>query len=487
MRPTSLILFALMAVAAPVAADPPVVFKPEAFPTLVNPACSHCRDEAKRRAADLKPNDRVLCWTRGYSDGGAVPFRFFLNHYRVISDSYGVFVSDPDAGFARGFAPSYEFTFHGWRNGVVVLKHKDGTLFSGLTGEAFAGPRKGTRLTPIPALESDWGYWLEHYPNAVAYRMFDKYQPVDLPAREEPDSARTRPPADTRLKADESVLGVRSGEAARAYPIATLAKGGFIADVADGRPLVILWEAKTRTASAYRPVASQPRKYKAPEPDATGISKPDAGEPVPPGSPVLPGRHLTLSKTAGRVQDGETKSTWDIAGRCVDGELKGWTLEWVDSVQVKWFAWSAEHPRTTIYEAPKSPADTNAKVKAIAGTAEFLRLLPKPFATVKAVDPTARQVTLMLDGDRVAKVWPLEPDAEVKIGGWWGRLEQLKPDDRVWVWLKLDRKKNPVSIIMLADEVSEFDMHASLRKPSNGPPKFTTDQIDAKRSAQREW
>jgi hypothetical protein len=35
-------------------------------------------------------------------------------------------------------------------------------------------------------------------------------------------------------------------------------------------------------------------------------------------------------------------------GRAVEGELKGWTLDWVDSVQVKWFAWASEYPRTSI-------------------------------------------------------------------------------------------------------------------------------------------
>src|SRR6266480_4949579 len=83
---------------------------PDAYKTLVNPKCSHCRIEATRRAAELRDDDRILCWIRGYSDGGAIPIRFFLNSYRVISDSYGVFVYDPDAGFARGFAPSLEFS-----------------------------------------------------------------------------------------------------------------------------------------------------------------------------------------------------------------------------------------------------------------------------------------------------------------------------------------------------------------------------------------
>src|SRR5580704_14395942 len=139
------LLAAVVALAAAPPAPPGRIARPDAFPTLVNPMCSHCRDEAKRRAGELKADDRVLCWLRGYSDGGAIPVRFFLNPYRVISDTYGVFVYDPDAGFARGFAPSLDFAFHGWRNGVMTMKHKDGTLYSCLTGVAFAGPGQGKR------------------------------------------------------------------------------------------------------------------------------------------------------------------------------------------------------------------------------------------------------------------------------------------------------------------------------------------------------
>ncbi|MDB5308904.1 MAG: hypothetical protein JWO38_3106 [Gemmataceae bacterium] len=467
--------------------DPPVVARPDGFKTLVNPACSHCRDEAKRRAADLKPADRVLAWTRGYSDGGAIPVRFFLAPYRVISDSYGVFVYDPDAGYARGFAPSYDFRFHGWRNGVMVMRHKDGTLYSCLTGAAVDGPKKGTRLKPVPTVVSDWGYWLEKYPNAVAYHMFDKYQPVDLPTREDPDSVKSRGKPDPQLKPDELVLGVWTGEAARGYPLSLVERRGILSEDVGGKPLVVLWEPKTRTASAYRPVASQPRKFKAPAPDESGVSKPDEGVPIPPGAAVVPPRKVTLAPEApaGRFRDAETKSLWDVAGRCVEGELKGWTLDWVDSVQVKWLAWAAEYPAGTVYTDP--PPDPTKKVKEVAGTAEFLRLLPKPFAAVKAVDPKARTVTLLADGETEAKTWPVEPDAEVKVGGWWGRLDQIRPGDRVWVWLKLDRKKTPVSVVMLADEVSEFDMHGSLRAKPGDKQRFTPAEVETRRADQKAW
>src|ERR1700684_2762191 len=121
MKPLHLCVAALSFVvpALLVAQEPRVIVQPDAFKTLVNPMCSHCRDEAKRRASDLSADDRVLCWIRGYSDGGVIPYRFFLNPYRVISDTYGVFVYDPDAGYARAFEPSLEFSFHGYRNGVM--------------------------------------------------------------------------------------------------------------------------------------------------------------------------------------------------------------------------------------------------------------------------------------------------------------------------------------------------------------------------------
>ena len=351
--------------------EPTLIARPEAFRTLVNPACSHCVDEAKRRSAELQDNDRVLSWIRGYSDGGAIPYRFFLNPYRVISDSYGVFVYDPDAGFARGFAPSYDFSFYGWRNGVMVMKHKDGTLYSCLTGIAFDGPKKGARLQPAPTLVSDWGFWLKHYPSGVAYNMFEKYQPIELPKTINEDSRKSRGPADKRLPADELVLGVWTGTVAKAYPLARLAKEGVVVDEVDGEAVVVLWEPGTKTAAAYKPVAHQPRKFLAPRPDKTGVSPPNPGTPLPKGAPALPTRKLTLQhdgKSAGApFIDKETGSRWDIAGRAVEGELKGWTLTWLDGTQVKWFAWAAEYPESSIYQTKGARADPAKDKKTFEG------------------------------------------------------------------------------------------------------------------------
>jgi hypothetical protein len=326
--------------------DAKLIFKPDAFQTLVNPQCSHCKDEAKRRSEDLRDSDRVLCWTRGYSDGGAIPMRFFLSPYRVISDSYGVFVYDADAGYARGYEPSYNFRFHGWRNGVMVMKHKDGTLYSCLTGLAFDGPKKGTRLKSIPTLVSDWGTWLKQYPNAVAYHMFDKYRPVELPTEANADSLKSRIKPDERLQGDAPVLGVWTGKVARAYPAKALEQAALLEDKVDGKTIYVLSQGKTGSAAAYLPEAVGPRKYSGPQPNDNGEAPPDK-------TPAGPRRTVTLKfddkNPNAPFTDNETGSRWEIAGRAVEGELKGWTLTWLDSTQVKWFAWAAEYPETSIY------------------------------------------------------------------------------------------------------------------------------------------
>ena len=109
--------------------------------------------------------------------------------------------------------------------------------------------------------------------------------------------------------------------------------------------------------------------------------------------------------------------------------------------------------------AEPAPKSTNDKIIEVAGKAEFLRGVPKRFAALKAVDPVRQRVTLLIEGETLPKVWPLAPDAEVKVSGWWGRLDQFKIGDRVWVWFQVDRQKQAVAVAMLADELSEEDIH----------------------------
>ncbi|HEX3727477.1 MAG TPA: hypothetical protein VHV08_14585, partial [Pirellulales bacterium] len=53
-------LLGLVLIARTLAAERTLFAKPNAFQTLVNPNCSHCIDEAKSRAGDLRGDDPVL-------------------------------------------------------------------------------------------------------------------------------------------------------------------------------------------------------------------------------------------------------------------------------------------------------------------------------------------------------------------------------------------------------------------------------------------
>ena len=483
MRTFAVLLFS----ATIVTAEPTLIVKPDAFETLVNPNCSHCVDEAKRRKDELKDNDPVLMWTRGKYEGGAIPFRFFLNPYRVISDTYGVFVYDPDAGYARGFKASLDFRFHGWRNGVMVMKHKDGTLFSCLTGIAFDGPRKGERLEVWPTMVTNWGWVMKHYPDTVAYHMFEKYKPTELPKQANDDSVRSRGMLDKRLAADTPVLGVfipSKKPAARAYPLTHLLRGRtghVVTEEIEGVRIAVLFDATAEAWTAYQLIAE----------------KRDQTDKLSVEGKVLESRaglDLVADQTPGKAPfvDRKTGTRFDIAGRGIEGELKGWTLKTLDAVVAKWYAWSAEVPETTLWSAPKTgspppvgpaptpPAKVDPKdaIKEVAGTAEFLRSIPKKFAKVESIDSKVRTVTLTIDGEKESKSWPLTPDAEIKVNGWWGRTEQITPGTRVWAWFHTDRKKNPASIFMLADDTSEKDIHAKKDVPAD---------LEDRRTKQRAW
>jgi Protein of unknown function (DUF3179) len=299
-------------------------FRPEMFETLINPACSHCIDESRRKADSLRDDDRVLCWIRGKYDGGAIPYRWFLVPYRVISDTYGVFVYDADAGFVRGYPASLDFRFHGWRNGVMVMRHKDGTLFDCLTGVAFEGPRKGEQLVPLPTIEADWGPWLKANPGTVAYAMVSKFQPKEIPQVPQAESRKTRPAPDPRLGADDRVFGLTLDHSSRAWPLKSFGNQPELKTATFGdQKAIIFWDARTRTAAAFSPEVDG-------NPSATVHL---ALEPSDPESPWV---------------DSESNSRWSITGRAVSGPHKGQTLRWLPGVMVKWYAWSAEYPKTSL-------------------------------------------------------------------------------------------------------------------------------------------
>jgi len=302
-----------------------LIARPGLYESLTEPPCSYCSTE--NRKGFITPNERVLAWVRGQHNGGAIPLRQFIAAPRVINDTYGLFFYDPDGGYVSAFNKDYGYEFYGWRRGVMVVRGKDGTLWSGLTGSAFDGPRKGQRLERLPSMVTDWSYWLMLHPESTAYNLFDgkKYRLAELPTELSAEAKESMGAINPRLDASANVLGVEIGDRTKAYPLdAAGERACFMDDITD-QSIAVFWYKPTRSAIAYHTTVND-RKLRFCADDVSPETAP--------------------------FKDQETGTRWTLAGRAVDGPLKGQELQWVRSIQCRWYAWAAEYPATEVYTQP---------------------------------------------------------------------------------------------------------------------------------------
>jgi hypothetical protein len=118
------------------------------------------------------------------------------------------------------------------------------------------------------------------------------------------------------------VLGVELANAAKAYPLEGLPERVCFRDELAGVPLAVFWYAPTQSAVAFEArLKDRPLTFYADQ----------------------------ISPETAPFKDQETGTRWTLAGRAVDGPLRGAELTWAPSIQSRWFAWSAEYPKTLLY------------------------------------------------------------------------------------------------------------------------------------------
>jgi hypothetical protein len=298
-----------------------LVLAPDRFTPLTEPPCSYC--STQHRKGLIRDDELVVAWVRGAHNGGAIPVRHFLAGPRIINDTYGLFFYDPDGGYIAAYEKDYGYTFHGWRGGVMVVKARDGTLFSALSGVAFDGPQKGKRLTRIPSLTTHWGQWRMMHPESTAYDLFDgkKYSVTELPTKATAEAEKSRGEVDQRLEAQRLVHGVEIGEVRKAYPLDASKERACYMDRVGDQELAVFWYGPTKSSVAFES--------------------------------TLDGRKLKfyadeVSPETAPFKDQETGTRWTLAGRGIDGPLRGKELTWVPGIQAKWYAWSGENPETKV-------------------------------------------------------------------------------------------------------------------------------------------
>jgi hypothetical protein len=303
-------------------AEEGILPRPGAFHQLTEPPCSYCSTQDRKGLIRL--DDPVIAWVRGAHNGGAIPLRHFLAASRVINDTYGLFFYDPDGGYVSGFKKDSGYEFYGWRRGVMVTRGKDGSIWSGLTGRAIEGPQAGQRLERLPSLTTQWGYWLMLHPESTAYDLFDgkRYPMAELPTSMSVEARQTMGTPDPRLPPLKIVLGIELGEHGKAFPLDEAVERACWGDKVADEEIAVFWYGPTRSAVAYNRLL---------------------------GDQLLTFYADAASPDTAPFKDKQTGSRWTLAGRAVDGPLRGKELKWVRSVQCRWYAWVAEYPDTECY------------------------------------------------------------------------------------------------------------------------------------------
>ena len=129
-------------------------------------------------------------------------------------------------------------------------------------------------------------------------------------------------PADLRLALKSSVMGVQFGPTARAYPAEALAGARVTEEEIDGQPVVFL----ASEDGAFIQLLSRRR------PDGQGVLR------------------FKLAADARTFLDEETNSTWDAAGRCHAGPLRGAQLAAIPHYsRIFWCVWADFFPHTSVF------------------------------------------------------------------------------------------------------------------------------------------
>jgi hypothetical protein len=218
-----------------------------------------------------------------------------------------------------------DFGALGLERGVFKLYDRQTrSTWSQVSGAASGGAMSGRALRKRESTLTTWGQWRRLHPDTTVFydESIPNHHPFDADT-----IARITLAGDGPLRNEDLVAGVERAAGARAWLLRRLASTRVLDDVAGDEPVVVfLAEDDVTVRVMSRRVA---------------------------------GRVLTLALVPhDRLRDAETGSEWNaLTGRAVAGPLAGRRLEPRVVTTALWYAWSSQHPGTTLWGAePPVPA-----------------------------------------------------------------------------------------------------------------------------------
>ena len=174
------------------------------------------------------------------------------------------------------------------------------------TGECIAGPLKGYQLTEIKSEQVSLSVWLRRHPNSLVLQPDEKFK-ENFEKMEAYDKGKSKSGLTKRdslsWKEKSWVLGIQNNLDAKTYD--------------SELPILLLLENDTASFHAFN----------------RSIDK----------------TSLSFEKKGDSIIDVNTKSLWNYDGLCIDGKLKGVSLQRIDCYQEFLHSWEFFHPKSVRY------------------------------------------------------------------------------------------------------------------------------------------
>ena len=227
---------------------------------------------------------------------------------------------------------------------MIMLDRKTETLWQQLMGTAIVGTYNKTELDILPSIIISVEEFFTRYPNGkilskktgfsevekrYGYNPYTKYDGKENPLERFFDSDKV----DKRLPAMERIVDIEHNGDYKIYSFSNVAKKGVINDSFKTSKIVLFY--KSGTISVM---------------DENDITTSKNVGSVTVFNAIIDQQPLTFKRKNEVFIDNETKSKWDITGRCYDGKLQGKQLQIKPHGNHFAFAWLAFHPESEIYK-----------------------------------------------------------------------------------------------------------------------------------------
>lgn len=243
-----------------------------------------------------------------------------------------------------------EFEVSGFlRNSNMVMYDRESeSWWQQLMGDAIVGKFAGAELAIIPSLIISVNEFFERYPDGQILSTqtghkksmerygTNPYTHYDSLSKNPYNRFFEADMVDDRLPAMERVIDIQDEGKYKIYPFTAIAKQEVINDQFASKHVVIFYQSGT--------VSNM---------DETEIStSKDVGSATV-FNPNMDGQTLTFKKVNGQFVDDQTKSVWDITGKCIKGKMQGKRLLIEAHSNHFAFSWLAFFPDSEIYGQEK--------------------------------------------------------------------------------------------------------------------------------------